>query len=76
VRQQVAAKERSGNDVILLSAALVATAGYLCPLDEWLFAMLREHGIGNPVVLQHVGAVIVPDWVSDELLTRHNTLSL
>lgn len=76
VQEQVAAKDRPGNAVILLSAALLATDGYLCPLDQWLFAMLREHGIGEPLRLQFAGAVIVHNWMSDELLILHNSLSL
>lgn len=60
----VAQKDRQGNDILLLTTGLPDSSGYICPLDQWLFAMLRDHGLARALVPQHIRFAVVHDWAS------------
>ena len=66
---RVRAKDRPPNDLLLLTTGLVDQAGYVCPIDQWLFHCLAQHGAGRPPAgLQHLDAVALHHFGSPRYL--------
>lgn len=63
----ITAKDRPGNEVLVISTGLLDRAGYLCPHDQWLFAWLTEYGLGQHPPLKHTRAVFLHHFGSAEI---------
>lgn len=66
---RVLAKDQATNGVLLLTTGLVDSSGYVCPIDQWLFHCLQQHGVGVPPTdLQHLDAIALHHFGSSDWL--------
>lgn len=69
---RVAAKDDRRNRVLLVTTGLVDSAGYVCPMDQWLFRALADHGVGDaPTEPTHLDAVVVHHFLTNDLLVAY-----
>jgi hypothetical protein len=68
--RRIAAKDRPGNDLLLITCRLPDEWGYLCPLDEFMFSRLADVLRDRPTVAtpapQHLQAVAMHAWDGPE----------
>jgi hypothetical protein len=63
---RIAAKDRPGNDLLLITCRLPDQWGYICSPDEFMFRMLADairqgHAVPGPAP-QHLEAVVMHSW--------------
>lgn len=69
---RVAAKDQPCNQVLIVSTGLVDAAGYVCAVDQWIFQMLAEHGVGEPPAApENLDAVVLHNYGSGNLFIAY-----
>lgn len=69
---RVTDKDDPRNRILIASTGLVDSGGYICPLDQWLFMALHEHGVGQPLSApQHLDAVVLHRFGSHEVFVAY-----
>lgn len=69
---RVASKDEARNRVLIVTTGLMDQAGYVCPLDRWLFLSLAEHGVGEmPREPIHLDAVVLHHFTTNDVLVAY-----
>jgi hypothetical protein len=69
LEERIAAKDAVENSVLLITCGLPDSAGYVCPLDRFIFQSVREAQAGADLVPKkprHLQAVALHDFASGE----------
>ena len=64
---RIAAKDDSRNQILIVSTGLIDKAGYICPLDSWLFSSLLEHGAGEIPEPAHLDAILLHEFSTGQV---------
>lgn len=72
LRNRIIAKDVPGNDIVIVTTGLVDGKGSICPLDQSLFAMLVDHGFGATLDVEHLRAVVLHHYGTNDLRVIHN----
>ncbi|MFN9619071.1 MAG: hypothetical protein ACK55X_05090 [Synechococcaceae cyanobacterium] len=65
---RVNAKDRPGNDVLLLTCGLPDERGYVCPVDSCMFQFIQEHSSSLEFRPAYLKSIVLhlwntPDWI-------------
>ena len=65
---RVAAKDKPGNDILLVTCALIDEKGYTCPADQIIFQFLRDISASGvsifPETPKHIKGIFIHLWNS------------
>jgi hypothetical protein len=65
---RVAAKDKPGNDILLVTCALIDEKGYTCPADQIIFQFLRDISASGvsifPETPKHIKGILIHLWNS------------
>lgn len=70
LKQTVAAKDKPGNDLLLITLSGPDQYGYTCPPDTFIWSMLNEsaqEGVFSELKMKHIRAVAVHLWGTDSV---------
>lgn len=69
--KRVRNKDVAENSILLVTSGLVDSAGYRCPLDDWIFDALAEHGFGPFPEMQHLDSVLLHKFSTGACLVAY-----
>jgi len=78
LEQRIRAKDIQGNDVLLITCCLPDSRGFVCPVDEFMFRLIKEDAKGFAPKPTHLKSVLLHLWGTPEwaLLYRHPDVRL
>ena len=59
---RVNAKDRPGNDVLLLTCGLPDERGYACPVDSFMFQFTQEHSSSLQFCPAYLKSIVLHEW--------------